>query len=216
MALDGRRTKAAALLGGGVPANRVAAEVGISARQLRRWRKEPDFAALESASRGDVLAGSRTLRNVLEAALVAVTPKGAPDWSARLKAAHLLLSSAAVLEELEGGPARADRQADELVSPGDGLDGLDLGDLTSEERRAALRVLARERDRQLQRKMEERIRAARAKAQPPVFMVARAGGTFEQQPPGPIPEGAQITFVVPGEPARVKRSEPDEPADLHR
>jgi hypothetical protein len=82
MALDGRRTKAAALLGGGVPANRVAAEVGINARQLRRWRKEPDFAALESASRGDVLAGSRTLHNVLEAALVATTPKGAPDWSA--------------------------------------------------------------------------------------------------------------------------------------
>jgi transposase-like protein len=112
MALDGRRTKAAALLGGGVPANRVAAEVGINARQLRRWRKEPDFAALESASRGDVLAGSRTLHNVLEAALVATTPKGAPDWSARLKAAHLLISSAAVLEELEAdadeddGPSR--------------------------------------------------------------------------------------------------------------
>jgi transposase-like protein len=48
MTLDGRRTKAAALLGGGVPANRVAAEVGINARQLRRWRKEPDFAALET------------------------------------------------------------------------------------------------------------------------------------------------------------------------
>jgi len=95
--LDPRQVLALAGLVAGRKPSDVAAEVGISARQLHRWRTEdPAFAAALAEAQADTVdAGRIRLGGLLDSALDAIESvlrdDGAPA-AARLRAAELVLA----------------------------------------------------------------------------------------------------------------------------
>jgi transcriptional regulator with XRE-family HTH domain len=86
---------------------KVAEEVGYSAKTIGRWKQRGDFATLLRERREALLAELPTAKATLEAALNATDKDGHPDWSIRVKAAQLLLRTSdpdADREEGEDGP----------------------------------------------------------------------------------------------------------------
>lgn len=88
LTLDQQR--AAALVGAGRRHRDVALELGVADRTVSRWAARPDFRELTRKHREAALAARPTAKATLEAALVAVTPSGAPDWRTRVAAARAL------------------------------------------------------------------------------------------------------------------------------
>lgn len=82
--------RAAALVGAGWQKKAVARELGVSERTISRWVGRDDFRNLVRRQREAALAAKPTAKATLEAALVAVTPSGAPDWRTRVAAARAL------------------------------------------------------------------------------------------------------------------------------
>jgi hypothetical protein len=86
--------RAADLIGRNWPLKDVAGEIDVSERTLSRWKGDPAFAAAVKECRDKLLGEMPNAKATLEAALSATNAKGDPDWSTRVKAAQLLLTSA--------------------------------------------------------------------------------------------------------------------------
>lgn len=86
--------RAADLLGRNWTVERVAAEVEVSAKTIQRWKGREDFAAVVKERRDALLSSLPDATATLEAALSATKADGSPDWSIRVKAAQLLMTSA--------------------------------------------------------------------------------------------------------------------------
>ncbi len=83
--------RAAQLRGRGWGLAEIAKEVGVSTRTLDRWVKRPEFRQEQERTHTEATAEKPlTLRQTLEAMLLATKPSGAPDWQARAQAAHTL------------------------------------------------------------------------------------------------------------------------------
>jgi hypothetical protein len=88
-----QQRRAAHLRGRGWSLTEIAKELGVSTRTLVRWNKLPAFRA-ERARTAAELDEERpvSLRQTLEAALLATKADGSPDWSTRSQAARILAS----------------------------------------------------------------------------------------------------------------------------
>jgi hypothetical protein len=83
--------RAAQLRGRGWGLAEIAKEVGVSTRTLDRWSKRPEFRQEQKRSHAEATAEKPlTLRQTLEAMLLATKLSGAPDWQARAHAARTL------------------------------------------------------------------------------------------------------------------------------
>jgi hypothetical protein len=107
--------RAADLLGRNWTAKDVAFEVGKSEKTIQRWKERDDFAAIVKEKRDALLSKIPNAKATLESALYATTEKGEPDWSIRVKAAQLLMTTA----DPEGPPSPGgdDRPTLIFVSP---------------------------------------------------------------------------------------------------
>jgi hypothetical protein len=115
--------RAADLLGRNWTAERVAAEIEVSAKTIQRWKQRGDFAAIVKERRDALLSTIPNAKATLEAALSATTAKGEPDWAIRVKAAQLLMTTA----DPSGPPDPADdtRPTFIYVTPDEGDDDAD-------------------------------------------------------------------------------------------
>jgi len=92
--LTPQQVRAADLLGRNWTGERVAAEVGVSAKTIQRWGKRADFAAQVKERRDALLAEMPNAKATLESGLSATKSNGDPDWQIRIKAAQLLMTTA--------------------------------------------------------------------------------------------------------------------------
>jgi putative insertion element HTH domain-containing protein len=120
-ALTPKQHRAADLLGRNWTVERVAAEVEVSAKTVQRWKGREDFAALVKERRDALLSNLPNATATLEAALSATKGDGSPDWSIRVKAAQLLMTTA---DPVPPDPGGDDRPTFIFVAP-DGEDGSD-------------------------------------------------------------------------------------------
>jgi hypothetical protein len=113
--LTATQHRAADLLGLNWTAKDVAFEIEVSEKTIQRWRQRDDFAAIVKEKRDALLSRIPNAKATLEAALYATTEKGEPDWSIRVKAAQLLMTTA----DPEGlpGPGEDTRPTLVFVSP---------------------------------------------------------------------------------------------------
>jgi transposase-like protein len=88
--VNDQQLKAARLLGRGRTVAAAAAEVGVSAPTITRWKRLDEFKLAVQRARAEQLSDP-TVRATLEAALVATKRNGVPDWHARLTACRLLM-----------------------------------------------------------------------------------------------------------------------------
>jgi hypothetical protein len=91
--LTRQQRRAAQLRGRGWSLTEIAKEIGVSTRTLARWNRLPAFRG-ERARMRDELDAEQPLsvRQTLEAALLATKGDGSPDWNARSQAARTLAS----------------------------------------------------------------------------------------------------------------------------
>jgi hypothetical protein len=117
--LTPQQHRAADLLGRNWTVERVAAEVDVSAKTIQRWKGREDFAALVKERRDTLLSDLPNATATLEAALSATKEDGSPDWSIRVKAAQLLMTTAD-----PGGPPDPDdaRPQTVIFMPPEGAD----------------------------------------------------------------------------------------------
>lgn len=101
--------RAAELLARGWEQQRVASEIGVGSRTVRRWAAREDFAELVRQSRQRLLEENPTAESVLRSALHATRRSGEPDWSVRIAAARALLLPNAQREEAGAEPIRETR-----------------------------------------------------------------------------------------------------------
>lgn len=88
-----QQRRAAQLRGRGWSLTEVAKELGVSTRTLVRWNKLPAFRAERTRTRAELDEEKPvSLRQTLEAALLATKGDGSPDWQARAQAARVLAS----------------------------------------------------------------------------------------------------------------------------
>lgn len=103
--LDARKSKAIAMLVEGERPSKVAAELGVDDRTLRRWREDPAFVVeLEGAKREAVEGAKDRLGGLVACALDAleqVLVDVAAPPAARLRAVEIVLARAG----LDGKPA---------------------------------------------------------------------------------------------------------------
>jgi hypothetical protein len=113
--LTAKQHRAADLIGRGWSAKDVAFEVGCSEKTVQRWRQRDDFAAIVKEKRDALLSTIPNAKATLESALYATTEKGEPDWTIRVRAAQLLMTTA----DPEGppGPGEDTRPTLIFVSP---------------------------------------------------------------------------------------------------
>src|SRR3954447_17633614 len=91
--LTRQQRRAAALRGRGWSLTEIAKEIGVSTRTLVRWNRLPAFRGEQARTRDELDAEQPlSLRQTLEAALLATKGDGSPDWNARSQAARTLAS----------------------------------------------------------------------------------------------------------------------------
>ena len=90
-ALTPEQYRAAALVGRGHSYEETARGVGVTKRTIVRWMGRDDMREAVARAREGVLDAMPTARAVLEEALGACHPSGAPDWPGRIRAAQLLM-----------------------------------------------------------------------------------------------------------------------------
>lgn len=86
------RHKAAFLVAKGASYQQAAEAVGRSKRTISRWAERPEWQAEVARLRAETPPSEESADAVLAAALGAVKPGGAPDWTARIAAAKLIKS----------------------------------------------------------------------------------------------------------------------------
>jgi hypothetical protein len=99
--LTRQQRRAAQLRGRGWSLTEIAKEIGVSTRTLVRWNRLPAFRGEQTRTRDELDAEQPlSVRQTLEAALLATKGDGSPDWNARAQAARTLAS----LPTEEGAP----------------------------------------------------------------------------------------------------------------
>lgn len=109
--LTPKQQRAAALIGAGFQHRAAARELGVADRTVSRWMGRSDFRDLVRKHREAALESKPTAKATLEAALVAVTSSGAPDWRTRVAAARALTG----LEDPSAEGGDTERQVRETV-----------------------------------------------------------------------------------------------------
>jgi hypothetical protein len=91
--LTRQQRRAAHLRGRGWSLTEIAKELGVSTRTLVRWNRLPAFRGEQARTREELDAEQPlSVRQTLEAALLATKGDGSPDWNARSQAARTLAS----------------------------------------------------------------------------------------------------------------------------
>ena len=89
--LGPEQRRAAILIGRGHSYEEAARGVGCTKRSIVRWMHRDDMRVAVAEAREGVLDSIPTARAVLEEALSATHPSGAPDWPSRIRAAAMLM-----------------------------------------------------------------------------------------------------------------------------
>ena len=91
--LTRKQQRAAQLRGRGWSLREIAKELGVSTRTLVRWNRLPAFRSERDRTQAEMQDEKPlSLRQTLEAGLLATKPSGSPDWPTRVAAARVLAS----------------------------------------------------------------------------------------------------------------------------